>query len=838
ASISFTVINQGPVEAKGTWTDRVYLSLDDKITSDDILVSSLTNVSALDNGEEYTQVSATFKIPVRFRGTVYALAIADAGGGIDEWPNENNNIFRQPIFVNPWPFADMVVSDVVVPALAFEGDTVEVRYTVTNLGSGPTDIGAWTEQIWLTIDRNRPHPGTGDILLKTIAYDGGIVARNGGYDRVVTVQLPEKVTSGRYYLTPWVDPYAQILEDTLATNINPDDPAEVNNNNYKARAIDIIGIPPVAVPVLRPDLQIVSIVPQASAFGGDDYTLTYTVKNVGPGETGTSGVDRIYLASAPTLSSPGVTTFLLDTVMRDVSLASGGSYTKTLNLRLNPAAQGHYIIVDSIQTNDLTPDDNDGFGATDVRQRAPDLKVTSVTPALESSSGEKTVVRYTVTNDGTAPIWSGTEYWTDQIWLSKDPVFARERATLLTSVVQPNGPLGAGASYTRDVEVTLPPGIGGTHYIYVFANAEARGGPWPVVGGGNDGLSDLYRRRAFEDHRNNEGRGTLPVIYREPDLRVTDFVVPDIIAAGTTQTLTFTVTNVGDRETREASWTDRVFLSLDASLDESDYLLKDNATGRDAQYVRSTKLGAGASYTATVSATLPFDIDGPFYLIAATDTGIGRSGWAKSSISPRLDGVRGSSTGNVREFLGEGNNVTSNDVIITPYAAPDLQVTSLTAPERAVRGQGFDVTYTVRNLGGDTPPEQANWDDLIYLSRDTFLDIRADVFIGSVAHAGGLAAGGSYTIDRRLTVPTDLATEAWYVFVVSDPTRGTGRGTVFEGDKERNNERASTVPMIVELPPPSDLVVTDIDTPANARAGEPITISWTVQNQSTQPAIG
>ena len=30
--------------------------------------------------------------------------------------------------------------------------------------------------------------------------------------------------------------------------------------------------------------------------------------------------------------------------------------------------------------------------------------------------------------------------------------------------------------------------------------------------------------------------------------------------------------------------------------------------------------------------------------------------------------------------------------------------------------------YTVTNLGGDTPPTQDVWDDLIYLSRDRFLD--------------------------------------------------------------------------------------------------------------------
>ena len=46
------------------------------------------------------------------------------------------------------------------------------------------------------------------------------------------------------------------------------------------------------------------------------------------------------------------------------------------------------------------------------------------------------------------------------------------------------------------------------------------------------------------------------------------------------------------------------------------------------------------------------------------------------------------------------------------------------------------------NLGGDTVPTQPKWDDLIYLSRDEFLDLRADRYMGMNVHTDGLAAGG------------------------------------------------------------------------------------------------
>ncbi|MCB1151622.1 APHP domain-containing protein, partial [bacterium] len=432
ASVEFTVINQGPVATTiPNWTDRVYLSLDDKITSDDILVSSLSNGAALAPGEEYLSLSSTFKIPERFRGTVFVIVAADAGGSVDEWPNEQNNIALHELYVNPWPFADIVVSDVVVPAQAFEGNTISVRYTVTNLGSGPTDLDAWTEQIWLTKDKNRPHPGQGDVLLTTLSYTDGVLDVGAGYDRELTVTLPESLVSGTYYITPWVDPYAQLLEDTLAINVNPDDPNEVNNNNYKARAIDLIGTPP--PPVLNADLEVTELTADPSAFAGEEISVAWTVKNTGPGTTPGQWTDVVYLSDKPGRTDAGVHLYELGRFTNLRTLASGESYSNSQTLLLNPSAKGQYIIVESF-FNDDTPLNNTMTVETDVQERLPDLVVTDVTTEPEVYSGETTTISYTVENQGEFATWAGTQYWTDQIWISKDPTFIYNRAILVASV--------------------------------------------------------------------------------------------------------------------------------------------------------------------------------------------------------------------------------------------------------------------------------------------------------------------------------------------------------------------------------------------------------------------
>src|SRR3546814_11117743 len=133
-------------------------------------------------------------------------------------------------------------------------------------------------------------------------------------------------------------------------------------------------------------------------------------------------------------------------------------------------------------------------------------------------------------------------------------------------------------------------------------------------------------------------------------------------------------------------------------------------------------LEAGDSYAATVTVTLPFELAGPMNVIAMADSDLSESGYAKSTLSPRLSGVRGSLSGKVREFQGEGNNSTAQEVTLTPYAPPNLQVSALTAPERSVRGQAFRVAYSVTNSGGATPALQGQRAALIYLYREPFLD--------------------------------------------------------------------------------------------------------------------
>ena len=354
ASVSFVVTDTGTVgTGSDTWTDNVYLSLEATITSDSILISSLPNGSALNSGESYSSDAASFVVPLRYAGTAYIIVETNAGGTVDTYPNTTNNITAQQIFVTPVPLADLVVSAVAAPALAFPNNQVTVNFTVTNKGAGPTNLGNWAEQIWLDIDKQRPNPGLGDVMLTEVQYNGGVLAPGAGYDQSITVTLPSNVVSGTYYLTAWVDPYGTLIQSELTININPDDPNEIQNDNYKAGnsttgGTEIIGLP-AAAPAPLPDVAITALSAPPTDQATQNISVTWTVTNTGrawpQSNPNSPWQDTVYLTDAPTLAA--ATNVWMLGVFAPVTdpLGLNQSYTNTQTFLLSPGARGTYIIV-------------------------------------------------------------------------------------------------------------------------------------------------------------------------------------------------------------------------------------------------------------------------------------------------------------------------------------------------------------------------------------------------------------------------------------------------------------------------------------------------------------
>jgi len=298
----------------------------------------------------------------------------------------------------------------------------------------------------------------------------------------VKVRIPQQIASGTYYVTAWADAYDVVFEDSLATNVNQDDPTTLDSSNFKARALDVIGAPD---PIL-PDLKVISVTTNATAADpasvDKPLVVTWTVKNVGEGVAigvGNTWLDSVYLHTTPNMTDSGSLVWYLGTFERVRSLDPLATYTQTQTFALSPATKGFYVtvftdantsglppyVVESDETNNL------GTGAAVVVPHAANLVVTAVSAPALNYSGEPTTVTWTVKNDG-GDIWSGTRLWTDKIWISPDPVFG-SRAQLIGSLVHPIGTgLAAGQSYTSTTDVTIPAGFDGPYFLYVVTDVD------------------------------------------------------------------------------------------------------------------------------------------------------------------------------------------------------------------------------------------------------------------------------------------------------------------------------------------------------------------------------
>ena len=733
---------------------------------------------------------------------------------------------------------------------------------MTNNGSAVTDASQWTDTVWLTTDKTRPSPGPRSVLSQDgspIVIQGnnaiflgsfghsGVLAVGDSYTQVVQVHIPNQISSGTYYLTAWADAYDNVFEDQLAINVNPDDPNTLDSSNFKAAPIDIIGTP---TPPL-PDLQVTAVTTNASAASpasvNQPLVVTWTVQNLGEGaaDHGIDGnadwFDSVYLHTTPNINDPGADVWYLGSFQHSGALASLASYTQTETIALSPATRGLYVTVFADQTQccqniiESNENNNGRTVTTDVVDDPSNLVVTSVNAPDVNYSGEKTTITWTVENEGGA-VWSGTRLWADYVYISPDPTFGN-RAQILGSTVHSNADgLATGASYTASANVVIPAGFSGPYFLYVFTNGAP---PYPSIlsGGDNSRAIGDYGGTAYEGvaYTDNELRGTIDVTYREPDLTISSVSIsPGPIFSGQDVTVTFTVDNIGTRDTRQSQWDDRVYLSLDPSLDQNDLQVASIT-----HWWWFGQLAMGASYTRTVTFQIPADASGRFYLIVFTDANV--TGELPNGAQTIGVSHVGLSSDAVPEFKDEGNNTTVVPIDVTLSPAADLQVTSVDVPEHVLRGQTLDVSFTVTNEGGsDTPSGDVRWNDLVYLSADPLLDPNADRYLGQVEHKGVVAAnGGSYTVSASFKLPAQL-TGTYYVIVLTDPTvNGAGpRGKVFEGAFENNNATASADPVIIDQPPPSDLVVSGIVVPASGQTGQPVTISFSVTNQSGATAQG
>jgi len=799
ATFSWTVTNNGTgaTNVPG-WTDKVYLSPVPTLIFGAIVLGTAENPSALAPGESYTQ-SLTADIPGNPTGSFFVIVVADSNLGQPEYPFQNDNVLASTsvVVVQSLPTPGILqVSQVTTspsaPSIIHGGDSLTVSWTVQNTGgssvsAGPLSQPAWTDGISLTQNPNTSQASWTRLDTKMDYAGAGlhpVLNVGDSISETDFVQLPQYL-SGTWYLV--------VASDVLQTAFGAVNPIGGSAS---------VAIPITATPA--PILQVDSVTAPTSGVGGQTVPVTWTISNQGfastaAGESPQSGnglappsavqwTDSVYLSTSTVFQ--GATFLGSFDHFGDVSPLQ--SYTETQQVTLPSNVQGPFYIFVETDSGDAVfqgsprPSDT-GYDPTPVSIALPpaaDLQVTSIATPLTAGSGLPISIGWTVTNTGAGT--TSTTNWADELVLSADNDLTTTGDNVVLGKVDHRGSLAPGGQYTAAGTVTLPVGISGTYYLFVTAD-------WANVAAGATGEMD------------NSTSIALPItLTAPPNLQVTEFQTSGLILSGQPLSIDWTVTNTGNGPTRasETSWTDRIYLSQNGVLDP----INDPLLG---SFTHNGGLTPGVSYTQSQAVTLPVGISGPYTLFMVVDA-------------------------NNQVYQASAGTIDSQalPITVTLTPPPDLEVSGISAPASGYTSQLLTINWTVTNQGtGPASPDA--WDDSVYLSTDQFLDPNSAIDMGTLHHVGGLAAGASYSASLTAKVP-DYASGPYYVFVRTD-----SGNRVFEGIATGGHEALDPTAVVVTMPLPADLAVSDVTVPSTGLAGLPAsTITWTVTNIGVNSAIG
>ena len=881
-TISWTIKNEGTEAAAANVRDRIYLSTDNALSNDDIILATeLAPVLPLAPGEEYTQTeSIILPLDDTFTdGDYFVITQADTLGQEDEI-NEDNNLDVQSISLTVPDTPDLVVSSISGPAEVISGQDIEIVWTLTNQGAAAA-IGNWSDEVFLSADA----AVGGDQSFGSFDFTGTLAAGES-IERRQLITLPLDF-EGDFFPVVRTDRGSQIVEYR----------AEDNNVAIADDPISVILSP-------IPNLQVSSITAPDTAFSSQETLVEWTVTNTGNGATSTPAWrDRVWLSLDETLDDTDV---LLGDARNPSFLAAGDSYTNSLTATLPRGIDANYFFLVqtdiSNQVDELggEGDNLSAGGPTNISLTPPpDLQVTAVVPPSQAFSGQPINLNWTVTNEGPGRTLETT--WYDDIYMSADDTISGDDF-YLGQLIR-NGALESGESYTTSGSFDLPIGIDGDFFFLVDT----------------DSRNQVYEQ-AFEG--NNEGASDSTVLVNltpPPDLEV-DFVeVPAIASASRELGIRYQVTNFGGTETPNSSWQDAFYLSADDQLDtDTDLLL-----GTRSHF---GQLQPFDSYSSTATFTLADELVGDYYAFVVTDRGdavfelasdpdnnilasdnpiaivsrpadlsvsaftapaegeagkgiqvewtVTNSGIGDSAVTrwgdrivASIDDIAGNEDDlTLADFdyvglLDSGESYTRNEIVSVPFQlagdynlfaitdidgtvyeataennnaslaqpiaiarnTPDLQVTDLTAPATANSGTGYTVSWTVQNTGaGQTNTD--TWYDAVYLSTDETLG-DGDLLLDRVYHSGVLeAATGEYSVSRTFNLPIDIDGD-FYTIVATDVD-----DDVFEAPLENNNIQVTDSTTAISLSPTPDIVIEEIAVTSPALSGQPLEITWTTAN--------
>src|SRR5439155_8223501 len=144
---------------------------------------------------------------------------------------------------------------------------------------------------------------------------------------------------GNYFITAWADPYGSVLQETLNTNVNPNDSHELGAEHFSSTPLTVLQAPPA-------DLIVTNVTPDATGTGGTPFVVSWTVKNRGVGATAPPfWFDGVYASTLPDINDPNAKVWNMGIFFHSGALNSGDSYTSRQTITLSPPISAQYIVI-------------------------------------------------------------------------------------------------------------------------------------------------------------------------------------------------------------------------------------------------------------------------------------------------------------------------------------------------------------------------------------------------------------------------------------------------------------------------------------------------------------
>jgi subtilase family serine protease len=821
--VTYTIKNFGNAATNlNSRTDHIYFSpisiLD---TSGMKVAGNFSESFVLAPGQSKT-ITVTANVPRHISGTYFVHVFTDALKEIFEGPNENNNSNKDSINVFLSGPPDLSVYGLEMNDIIQSGENVQIKYGLKNNGLGRTD-SVWFDGIFLS----------GDTIfnLATAIPLKWIFHTNVPFDTVVIdrtnlILCPPNVQNCRYQYIFYVYvgsyfisldanevkivrgglsqgdsinlPFAGKLSDTLSGNYNVFVVTDIGNTVFEYdKENNNIFRRGKAVTFLNPDPSVTSVNAPENAAAGATATISWEVKNNGPGNLVKKiRKDAIYLSSSPVLN--------LDTAifLGDLEYSTALLKNEVIQLQKVVTLPAYvsgpwYVFVRTDYANNIF---ENGLEENNIaHSSAMQIRLTSwadLAPiSINVPDTIKTTIDYTITstvaNNGSL---HANGSWADAFYISKSPVWNSLEATLIHTSGH-SGNIAAGGNYANNDTIRLPLTTGiingsDSAWYYIYYKA--------------DNNNQVFENTADS---NNVFRSDSVFVYNPwVDHIVTAVTGNDIAFSGQPYAVQWTVKNIGEKigASYYKEWFDGLYRSVDTAFDASDTIMWSTS--------QNTFLNHDEAYSRNTNFYLPPGVSGDYYLIARTD-------W-KNEISGEIN------KNNNHNLIRNANGTPKIIQFVTPPPS-DLAPTILTAPNTGIAGQPLTIIYKVTNNGPADANPTTSWIDQLSLSPGYY---PGQTVLQNNNHAKGLKIDSSYTDTARVFLPINASGN--YVLVLK--TDATNK--IYEAGQENNNNAYSTI-SVIQLPP-CDLVAANIIAPDSALSGSTATISWQLKNMGVNPAYG